>query len=313
MARAYGSRAQLALAYETTYGTAPSSGYAQMPFASARFGATQDLIENELVGYGRDPLKPISDVVNVEGEVVVPVDVEGIGYWLKALLGDATVTGAGPYTHTWATGSYSLPSMALEFGMPEVPHYAMQFGARANSLRIEAQPGGSQLQATIGFMAQGESTATTTQAGTPSAITVQRFGHFNGTIKRNGSALGNVVGASVDYTNNVEAVRTIRSDGLIDGADATIAAMTGNIEVRFADTVLLDQAINGQSCEIALEWSLATGERLTITAHEVYLPRPGLEITGPGGVQASFDWQAALDTVLGKMGTFELVNSKAAY
>ena len=56
MARAQGARSQLAAAFETTYGTAPASGFMQMPFASASLGAEQPLLASELLGYGRDPL-----------------------------------------------------------------------------------------------------------------------------------------------------------------------------------------------------------------------------------------------------------------
>ena len=38
MARAQGARAQMALAFETNYGTPPASGYTRMPFASATLG-----------------------------------------------------------------------------------------------------------------------------------------------------------------------------------------------------------------------------------------------------------------------------------
>ena len=48
------------------------------------------------------------------------------------------------------------------------------------------------------------------------------------------------------------AVETIRSDGRIDGADPSIAALTGRIEVRFADQTLVTQAINGEACELSL-------------------------------------------------------------
>ena len=34
MARAHGARAQMALAFETVYGTSPASGYRTVPFAS---------------------------------------------------------------------------------------------------------------------------------------------------------------------------------------------------------------------------------------------------------------------------------------
>ena len=61
MARAQGARAQMALAYETVYGTPPVSGFRLMPFARATLGSEQPLLESELLGYGRDPLAPIKD------------------------------------------------------------------------------------------------------------------------------------------------------------------------------------------------------------------------------------------------------------
>jgi hypothetical protein len=108
-------------------------------------------------------------------------------------------------------------------------------------------------------------------------------------------------------------VETIRSDGRIDGADPGIAALTGRIEVRFADQLLVTQAINGDPCELSFSYTLASGESLTLTAHAVYLPRPRIEISGPQGVQATFDWQAARDAALGRMCTVTLVNSLEEY
>jgi hypothetical protein len=51
MARAQGARAQMALAFETVYGTAPASGYTRVPFASTSLGSEQPLIASELLGY----------------------------------------------------------------------------------------------------------------------------------------------------------------------------------------------------------------------------------------------------------------------
>ena len=70
MARAHGARAQMALAFETVYGTAPASGYRTMPFASTTLGSEQPLIASELLGQGRDPLAPIKDAVTADGDVV---------------------------------------------------------------------------------------------------------------------------------------------------------------------------------------------------------------------------------------------------
>ena len=87
--------------------------------------------------------------------------------------------------------------------------------------------------------------------------------------------------------------------------------MTG--EVRFADTLLLTQAIDGSACELEFGHSLPTGESLTLTAHAVYLPRPRLEISGPQGVQARFDWQAAQPDGGGAMASITLVNDQESY
>ncbi len=42
-------------------------------------------------------------------------------------------------------------------------------------------------------------------------------------------------------------------------------------------------------------YSLGANASFTLTAHAVYLPIPRIEIVGPQGVQASFDWQGVGD------------------
>ncbi|HIP22499.1 MAG TPA: hypothetical protein EYG79_02715, partial [Rhodobacteraceae bacterium] len=249
MARAQGARSLMAAAFETTYGTPPLSGYMQMPFASTSLGAEQPLLGSELLGYGRDPLAPIKDAVTADGDVVVPIDAEAFGFWLKAAFGDPVTTGTGPYTHVFISGSWTLPSISIETAMPEVPRYAMYSGCVLDQLSWQMQRSGL-LTATAKLIAQGEAIATSTAAGTPTGWNLQRFGHFNGSIKRNGTALGNIVPADIQYANNLDRIETIRSDGRIDGADPSIAALTGKIDVRFADQVLMTQAMNGTPAEL---------------------------------------------------------------
>jgi hypothetical protein len=162
-------------------------------------------------------------------------------------------------------------------------------------------------------VAQGETIGTSSSAGTLAALDLVRFGHFNGAITRNAVPIGNIVSADINYANNLDRIETIRADGKIDGADPSIAALTGSVAVRFADQTLVNQAINGEACELEFSYTLATGESLTLTAHAVYLPRPRIEIAGPQGVQATFDWQAATDAVAGRMCTVTLVNDVETY
>jgi hypothetical protein len=113
--------------------------------------------------------------------------------------------------------------------------------------------------------------------------------------------------------NNLDRVETIRADGKIDGLDPGGAMMNGTIMARFADTTLFDQAAAGAACSLEFSWVISASASLTITAHEVYLPRPKIEIPGPGGIRAEFAWQAAKATSPARMCTAVLVNSVTSY
>lgn len=105
MPRARGANAIMALAFNTgPYGGVPGAGaFAKLPFVTSDLGEEQGLIESDLLGYGRDPQEPGDDVVNDEGNVVVPVDLRAFGFWLKLLFGaPTTVQGVA------ATGSITF-------------------------------------------------------------------------------------------------------------------------------------------------------------------------------------------------------------
>jgi hypothetical protein len=313
MARQPGARTQLAVAFETTYGTAPATGYTRVPFASAALGAEQPLLANELLGYGRDPLAPVLDALTADGSVVVPVDLRAIGFWLKGAFGASAPTeDDGVFTHTFQSGGWTLPSMSIEVQMPEAPRFAMYSGVKVDTIGWRMERSGL-LTANVGLIAQGESVASSTAAGTLASQVLTRFGHFSGAISRNGSALGSVVSNEFSYQNNLDRIEVIRADGKIDGLDTSIAALTGSMEVRFADSTLIDQAIAGTPCELSFSYSLSASASLTFVAHAVYLPRPRLQIAGPQGVLATFDWQAALAASPARMCTVTLVNDVAAY
>lgn len=320
MARAQGARAQMALGFESTYGTPPAANsFWRMPFApGTNLGAAQPLLNSELLGYGRDPLPPVKDAITVDGDVVIPLDARYLGIWLKLLFGAPTTTGTGgppaeaPFTHEFRSGGWSLPSAAIEIGLPEVPHFAMISGAKANSISWSMRRSGL-VTATVAVIGQGEAVNSATQAGTLEELALTRFGAFQGQIARNGTPLANIVSGQVTYSNNLDRVETIRDDGKIDGADPSMASLTGQIVARFADQVLMGQATNGQACALRFEYEIDTDTSFVLEAHDVYLPKPKVPLEGPGGVQVTFDWQAALDSGVGRMCTATLKNDMANF
>ena len=69
---------------------------------------------------------------------------------------------------------------------------------------------------------------------------------------------------------------------------SAIAALTGRIDVRFADTTLIDLAAGGTPVDLEFAYTLSAEAKLVLTAHEVYLPEPSQRaVEGPGGVQTS--------------------------
>lgn len=316
MPRAQGARAQFALGFETVYGTPPAANsFWRMPFATSGLGSEQPLLNSELLGYGRDPLPPLKDVENADGDVAVPIDLRAWGVWLKAAFG-APITsdtgGIAPYTHEFRSGGWSLPSFSAEIGLPEVPYYAMLSGVVLNQLSWQMQRSGL-LTATAGCIAQGEAVDTSSGAGTLTDWELTRFGHFNGAIARGGNALGNIVSAQINYNNNLDRIETIRNDGKIEGADPSMAALTGQLVARFADQTLLTQAIDGDPAELTFSLTRDASESFELVAHAVYLPKPKISIDGPQGIQATFDFQAALDSGQGRMCTATLINDVADY
>jgi SpoVK/Ycf46/Vps4 family AAA+-type ATPase len=186
--------------------------------------------------------------------------------------------------------------LKLEVGMPKVPAFFVHAGVKLNSIALEFARSGP-AAATINAIAQGETRFGTSQGGTPTSLTFSRISQFQGSIKRAGSPVGNLTGGSMTYSNNLEKIETIRDDGLIEGADPTIAALTGRIDVRFADTTLIDLAAGGTPVDLEFAYTLSAQAKLVLTAHEVYLPKPKLAVEGPGGVQASFDFRGAKNDV----------------
>jgi hypothetical protein len=317
MARQQGAAAQLYAIQETVYGTSPSGNWRRLPFESCDLGPEQALIEANVlgVGTGRHPAQPFRDTLNVTGNVVVPIDQNNIGIWLRLMFGLPGTTGSAPnFTHVFKAGATlaNMPSSSFEVAYPDVPHYDVIAGVRADTMEIGFEPTGK-ATASFGLVGQGSATDTTSDAGTPVAFTYVPFNRAQGTITRSGSPLGNVTGATLSVSNNHEVVRTIRNDLKIEGADAGLTSVSGQITVRFADTVLLAQARDGTATEIALGFSVNADRSLIFRMPKTVLALAKTPIEGPAGVQASFDFQAFLDATDETALVATLKNATAAY
>lgn len=314
MSRAYGWNAQLLLAEETEYGEMPANNYRKIPFISTTLDSEQNLVSSNVLGLGRDPTQPFQDVINVDGDMVVPVDMRNIGVWLKAIFGIPSTEDVddGVYTHSFESGKIVIPSYTLEVGLPEVPQFIRFMGVRANSIAFNFQRSG-EAQVTLNLIGQGESGETTAIDTNPEVYKYTRVSQFQGFIKSNGALLANITAASATYSNNLEKIETIRNDGKVEAIDLGVASLSGSISARYGDNILLDKARAGTPVDIELGYQLSDTLKLEIVCHEVYLPKPKRTIDGPNGIECSYDFQGAKNEEIGRMMTVKLTNDVESY
>lgn len=231
-------------------------------------------------------------------------------------LSGATLTGgsaSGPYNHVFTAGQLEHPDAAIEIGMPEVPHYGMNFGVMVDRMSIQMQRQGL-LNATLQLVAQGETVATTTHAGTlEDELPVVRFAQASGLVEADGVPLGRVESATIEIGNNLDKDESIRPDGRIGGADPGMLMLGLSLTVRFADRVLFDKAQNRTPLRVRLGWRISATERLEFVMDRVRLPRVRVPLDGPGGVRATFPCKPVEDTTTQDALRAVLVNDVPSY
>jgi hypothetical protein len=224
-----------------------------------------------------------------------------------------TLTGGG-YEHVWTSGGDAIPSYTVEVGHPKlaVPVFFRHLGTVMESLAFEMGQQGP-ANAKVQLVAQGEEQAAASIDAAPSAYTLKRFTQARGYVRKGGAALAGITGGSLTFSNNLERVRVIRDDGKIEAADPTIATCTGALKARFDGTTLLAEAASSDPIAIEYGFTMADGWSLSFELFRAFLPKPKYSITGPGGVEASFDWRAAFDEASGTMLRASLLNDVASY
>jgi len=318
--RAVGADARFRLAFETDYGTAPDGSgggvYQEVPFKSVSLGAEKPLGEDPLLGKGRDAQDPYYDATDVAGDISVPVDLRDFGFWLKALFGDPTTTGASaPYTHEFVSGG-DVPSFTGEIAHTQLGatgKFFLEKGVVAGGLSFDLSRTGP-LNASLSLIAQGETESNAAEDVAPLTNELRRFSQGNGAIKVGGAQLANVTGGRFNFSNSLEAIKTIRSDGLIDGVDPGEAMAEGSVNLRFSTDTTLSTAIDAET-PVALEFehTMSGGYSLKYHLPRVFLPKKKNEIGGPGGIAATYDFKAAYDETAGYMCKVTLVNDVADY
>ena len=312
MARGSAMDTRLSGAFESGYGADPGSGYMDLPVVTEGLGGDEPLLQDDTLAHGRGPRAPDRDALTVDGDFTAPLEAESIGVWLKLLLGAPTTTGAGPYTHEFTAATATLlPSLFLRRWHPGPGRGRTISGLTASSMAISLGSDGRP-QAAVSLRGRDEQEITADPgAGNPwPAYT--RFTNPQGALSQAGAPYTDVVvGADLTIENNLDVIRPVDGTGLIGQPQAMMQAITGTITARAAAGDLDAIAKPGQSTALRLVWSNGT-ESLTFDLPAVHLARARSPLSGPQGIEQSFEFEAAIDGA-GALLTATLVNNVASY
>lgn len=307
-----GANYSLKVAEETQQGTSPASGYKDMPLTQNSIDSSIQQQDSSVIGKGRETQAPTIGSKDIGGSLSVPIDVNNIGLWLKGLLGSASVTGSGPYTHTFESGKDTLPSFSIEAGMPDANAYPIFKGCMIGGMQFSVQRNQEVLtQLEVLGMSHTENNATVDASST--ALNYVPFNQKNFYMNIDGQPAVLVTDLSLNFSNNLEGIASISSGETIDGIQVQNFDVTGSISARYKDNTLLDKAEVNAPVEVECGFDMGNGNKLVFTLHQVHLSKAGREVTGPSGIDLQFDVRGAKNQALGKSLTVELTNDIASY
>ncbi|MDU4960935.1 MAG: phage tail tube protein [Sporomusaceae bacterium] len=314
MARAKGINSRLVLAYEAAYGQTPAlaAGY-NMPFNQSKIAISQKLIDSTTIRGRRDKEQPALGTIDVSGSVAAPIDQVGFGYWLRAMFGNPLTNADGDlYTHEFKVAG-TQPSLVLEQQYPDIPAYELYNGCKINKFAFTCG-GDNELVANFDLIGAKRTIGAAPFPASTLDIPLQKFSNFQGTIEEGGSPLAIVTEASLTAEFGLDGnTYTIGGGGYRTDLPEGSLQVSGSIKAFFADTVLLNKAVNNTPSSLKFKFT-SGAHRLEFFMEEVVFQQTSPGIEGEKGVTIQLPFRAFYGKGAGgSMIVAKLVNEQAAY
>jgi hypothetical protein len=314
MAVASGANTRIAIKKQITAGVAATGNYILIPAVSLRMGQQQTFLPNDLIGQGRDPARPSRDVSESTGQAVVPVDLRAIGHWLNMIFGAPTTSGAGPYTHVWASGGLATDLYSVEQQHPDLPtpRYFLNRDVTGDGFDLELAPNG-QLQMTFDLSYGAQTPSNSSGAGTPTSLAVVRFSQFQNYILMNGTALGKITRARIPFRNQLDKIRYVGDAGAVGDTAPGATESRGQLTARFADNTLVTLANDQTTFALEVGFLKTANEKLSFKLEQAEIATTGSPPAGSGAIELALDLIGSKAVSPARMMTVTLINDQASY
>lgn len=310
-----GGKTAILVDFEDTYGTTPGTVTAfQVPFLSESISGSRAQNVSEVINGRRDPSRPFTGNLDVQGTITIPVDKRSIGIWLSGLLGFPTTTGVGPYTHEFKIDNTNcLPSMVVEKQMSDIPRYYVYNGIKISNMSF-AFGGDGELTATVDVIGSTSSDSATSMDASPTVLSYEQFRQFDAAIDEGGSANGDFTELSMDVNNNLDPdVFTIGNNGARGALPEGKMTIGGSGSLLYDDQVVYDKAKNATESSITVTLTRGS-DSLALDLPEIEYSLNDPQIEGSQGVSLDLDFQAFFDNDAGDSSMIvTLINDVASY
>lgn len=291
MAHQSGANVVLLLGYESAFKTIATDGFS-LPFNTFGVKGSQSLNKASTIRGNRNPVEPFLGNRDVAGSIVVPIDSLAMAYWLKAMFGAPTTTGAGPYTHEYKVSAV-MPSLTLETQFTDLvtDKFNQFLGCKVDSFSISVG-GDGELVGNIGIVGASDSLAAASFDGTPTTVAIGRVNNFNAAILEGGGALANATEFSLNLNFDLDKSRyVIGGAGVRGSMPDGIVGVSGNIKTLFEDSTLLDKAIAKTETSLKVTVTAAATSIFELEIQELYYARNSPDVPGPTGLMVDLNFE----------------------
>jgi hypothetical protein len=290
-----GSTVKVVLGYEATFKTAPADGI-QLPVNTFGLKATRALNAAATLVGSRNPPMPFSGNKSTAGAIVVPVDSLSLPYWLKAMFGAPTTTGAGPYVHEFKIGD-TQPSLTLEAAFADLAtaKYSRFVGCKIGGFSFDVG-GDGELVMSLNTVGANHSFEAASFDASPTVIALARVNNFQAALTEGGSTLSNakLVNFAVDFGLDTSQY-VIGGAGALGAIPEGTVKVSGRVQTLFENTTLLDKGAALTESGLKITITGAATSIVEIEVPELFYEWSSPDVPGPQGLVVDMAFQAFYD------------------
>ena len=240
---AQGSRSNLAYAVESTFGTAPASGYIALPFTSHSLNLTKDLVAGTDIQSDRMPRHERHGNKQIGGDIVGDLRKEDYDVLIEsAMLNSWTEAGAsgraGDVIKVGTTAKY----LTFEDYSADIDQVRLFSGCSVSSMAMSIAPN-QMIATTFSMVGSGMTTSAIQQTGVTAASANAPFDSYSGTLaiaNQGVTPVASSIVTSIDFTvNNTFAPTFVVGSDVTPALEVGRAEVTGSFSAYFQDMDLI--------------------------------------------------------------------------